>query len=298
MLCQEPYVKAGQAFPCGKCLPCLVRRRKLWTHRLMLESLCHSDNAFVTLTYADDTLPADLSLQPAHLQDFLKRLRSHMEYHYKKRIRFYGVGEYGDKSSRPHYHAILFNYVTCLRGRSVYRKGVTKCCSSCDLIRDLWGYGNVGLGSLTTESAGYTLGYIVKNMRRTDDARLKGRWPEFARMSLRPGLGYGALDEIAKTIIRYNLDDDPIPTVLRQGKSMKPLGRYLRSKLKDMVNADNEEVAVDEEMQALWEVACSVTPKGGEVRRNLFKNMLIEVGEQRVLNMAARMKIKQKGPEL
>jgi len=56
-----------------------------------------------------------------------------------------------------------------------------------------------------------------------------------------------------------------------------------------------ERSALDEEMCALWEVAKAATASGGEVRRNYFKNLVVEAGEQKVLNMAARQKLKRKG---
>jgi hypothetical protein len=313
MLCSDPFVKAREAFPCGKCLPCRNRMRNIWTHRIILESQLHSDSAFVTLTYADDTMPADMSLQPAHLRDFLKRLRSHTDYHtrkqlsslklgkaviedevVKRRIRFFACGEYGDESARPHYHAVLFGFKTCLRGGSVYFAGSTKCCSQCDLIRGLWGFGNVWLGNLTGASAAYTVGYIVKNMMHRHDPRLKGREPEFSRKSLKPGLGFGALSEVTETYLKYGLDFGEAPTRLVHGGKPKPLGRYLRTKLAEMLGMERS--SLDEEMLALWEAAKAATPQGGgEMRRLVFKNLLIDAGEQKVLNMAARQKMKRKG---
>jgi len=312
MLCSDPYVKAGEAFPCGKCLPCRNRKRNIWTHRLVLESQLYSENAFVTLTYADEKLPADMSLQPVHLRDFLKRLRSHTDYHTRKqlsslklgkaaiqdevirrRFRFFGVGEYGDASARPHYHLVLFNHPTCLRGSSQYSKLSTRCCSVCDGVRRIWGYGNVLLGGVTPASAAYVVSYIVKNMRHRQDPRLGGREPEFSRMSLKPGLGFGALCGVTQTYLDYSLDRGEAPTRLVHGGKPKPLGRYLRTKLAEMLGM--ERCAVDEEMLALWEVAKAATPQGGEVRRNYFKNLLVEAGEQKVLNMAARQKLRRKG---
>lgn len=293
MLCLDPFIKAGQAFPCGKCLPCIKRRRQLWTHRIMLESLLYSDNAIVTLTYADDMLPENGSLQPADLSSFMKRLRARV---FPRKIRFYGVGEYGDQSERPHYHVVLFNHPTCVRGRSFYTATRTSCCSVCDSVRDTWGFGNVLLDKVTTEAAGYICGYITKNMRRTDDARLNGRWPEFARMSLHPGLGFGALDELTQVWMQYGLDESrpDVPTQLRHGGQLKPLGRYLRGKARKMMyGEDAKAVMEDTELQALWESACAATPKGGEIRRNYFKNLVIQWSEPRVHQMEVRGKIKR-----
>jgi len=67
----------------------------------MLESLCHEDNAFITLTYDNENLPENATLVPKDLKDFQKRLR----YHANIDLRFFSVGEYGEKTQRPHYHA-------------------------------------------------------------------------------------------------------------------------------------------------------------------------------------------------
>jgi len=310
MLCSDPFIKAGEAFPCGKCLPCRNRQRNIWTHRLMLESQLHSESAFVTLTYADDKLPADMSLQPVHIRDFLKKLRSFTDYHTKKRlaslkvgvaerdreirrarIRYFAAGEYSPLS-RPHYHLVLFGYKTCLHGSSMYSKVRDKCCSQCENIRELWGLGNVFLGSVTPASCGYTVGYIVKNMMRRDDPRLGMREPEFSRKSLKPGLGFGALDEVTQTLMRYSLDQGEAPTSLRHGGRPKPLGRYLRGKLADMLGM--ERLGRDEEMQILSAFAFDNTPKYQKTKE-YFKELLVRSGEQKVLNMEARQKLTRKG---
>lgn len=263
----------------------------------MLENLCHSASAFVTLTYADEYLPEDLSLRPVDLKRFMYRLRTGLARKKEKPVRFYAVGEYGDKSERPHYHLLLFGYQTCLRGASWYTERRTSCCSRCDFIRDTWGKGHVGLGTVTHQSVRYVCSYMTKNMRHRHDSRLHGREPEFSRKSNRPGIGYGALREVTETILQYGLDADgdkmgAVPTYLRHGAIKRPLGRYLRGKIADMLQMDKS--SVDEEVQALWSSACDATPMGGEVRRTLFKNMLIEASEQRILNMKSRMVIKGK----
>lgn len=207
----------------------------------MLESLTHSDNAFVTLTYAEDKLPAGNSLMPKHSQDFLKRLRNQV---YPSKIRYFMCGEYGDKTERPHMHAALFGYPSCQHSRSRYvasggPRGLrSSCCAQCDVLRDAWGYGLIFSGELTSESAAYIAGYVTKKMTSRDDARLKGRHPEFARMSLRPGIGFNAMTEVAAAIIALNLDD--VPAELRHGKRLMPLGRYLRKKLRERIGREAE----------------------------------------------------------
>lgn len=160
------------------------------------------------------------------------------------RIRYYAVGEYGDATFRPHYHVMLFGYPRCMRGvtKVHYLTGEpmwSECCEHCRLIGNTWGHGNVFLGDVSKDSAGYIAGYTVKKMTSKDDKRLLGRHPEFARMSLRPGIGSDAMFEVASTLKRYALDGRPdVPASLAHGSSSRPLGRYLRGRLREMIGRD------------------------------------------------------------
>ena len=189
MLCRNPYSQGMHLYPCGQCMPCRFNRRREWTHRIMLEANLNTENAFVTLTYSDQTLPLTSQKLPTldrkDLDDWLKRFRSTIS---PLKIRFYGVGEYGDETQRPHYHVALFGYPPCKYGMSRYRHYVN-CCPNCDLIRDTWKKGNIFLGTLETESAQYIAGYVTKKMTSKSDPRLEGRKPEFAAMSRKPGIG-------------------------------------------------------------------------------------------------------------
>lgn len=225
----------------------------------MLESLCHESNAFLTLTYSDENLPivksglssdpstgVSATLNPKHLQDWLKRFRKAIE---PSKIRFYAVGEYGDETQRPHYHVALFGYPSCSRGQTGYgqsqRKGIPaweRCCAHCRLVGETWGLGSVYLGALETSSAQYVAGYVTKKMTSKSDARLNGRHPEFARMSNRPGIGHDFMHEYASELMKLNLEDREadVPSALRHGSRLLPLGRYLRRKLRTMVGKDEK----------------------------------------------------------
>jgi len=238
----------------------------------------------VTLTYADENLPAGGTLVPAHLSLFLKRLRYALA---PERIRFFAVGEYGDQSERPHYHLALFNYRTCERGRTDYdainRRG--RCCDQCEVIRREWGYGAVDLGQLEPNSAAYVCGYVAKKWTDKDDFRLKGCHPEFARMSKRPGLGAGVMDEVASTLLALpNFDSMvDVPTALSHGKRILPLGNYLTRRLRTRVGrqpncpqAKREEI--QNQMQPLREAAKAFTPDGKD-RSKITAQLLTEVNE-------------------
>ena len=59
-------------------------------------------------------------------------------------------------------------------------------------------------------------------------------------MSNRPGIGYDAMHEVASQIMLNEIEGF-VPTHLRHGTKAKPLGRYLRSKLADMLGYEGEE---------------------------------------------------------
>lgn len=188
----------------------------------MLEAGQNADNAFLTLTYADDPF----TLDPMDHRRFMDALRKRLR---PLKVRFYAVGEYGDKSFRPHFHYALFGYPSC-RGRT---RGF-RCCAACDPIEEVWGKGLIKNLPLEIGSARYIARYVVKKMTRWDDPRLGNRHPEFSRMSLKPGIGYGALKRVGLIIARYNLltPEGDVPVTLRHGTQLWPLGRYLRKKLR------------------------------------------------------------------
>lgn len=136
------------------------------------------------------------------------------------------MGEYGDQTWRPHYHAALYG-VSALEDK---------------VVRDSWGLGHVYLGELNQKSSQYIAGYVNKKMTKHDDPRLGDRYPEFARMSLKPGIGANAMDEVAKAIKsnNYAMTLEDVPPMLRHGLSKLPLGRYLRRTLRDKIGRSKD----------------------------------------------------------
>lgn len=211
-----------------------------------MEQQQYADNAFITLTYSEETLPAFASLVRKDLQDFLKRLRARIA---PARVRYYAVGEYGDTSHRPHYHIAMFGYPNCRRGMSRFGLAMpshvtseSKCCDRCDLIADTWQKGGIYVGALNDKSAQYVAGYVMKKMTHRKDSRLNGREPKSAVMSRRPGIGVMAMHDLADVLMRFDLEtkQPDVPSVLQVGKKKLPLARHLRVTLRKLIGKDEK----------------------------------------------------------
>lgn len=243
MLCKKPYMlaqgsklSAAIPCPCGQCMPCRINRRRVWTLRILLESFIHRDCCFLTLTYAPEHIPEGGTLVPRDVQLFLKRLRKSVPV----KIRYFFVGEYGDISERPHYHAAIFGLPV----------------TAVDIMQNAWGKGHVYLGDLTPDSARYVAGYVTKKMTGKDDMRLNGRHPEFARMSLRPGIGAGAVPSILKALGSNLNQHGDVPAALHVHGKMMPMGRFILGKLREKVSTKRTS-SFEEQVQFLLEAASS-----------------------------------------
>lgn len=178
--------------------------------RCVCEASLYEKNTFLTLTYNDDNLPADLSLNKRHLQLFMKRLRKR----FGNDIRFYAAGEYGDMSLRPHYHIILFNFYP--EDAEAIRLRPVPLFISSTLLK-LWPFGYHSFGMVTFDSAAYVARYCTKKITGADaDSHYNGRTPEFALMSRRPGIGALWLERFSKDVY----PDDFV--ILRDGLKLKP----------------------------------------------------------------------------
>lgn len=192
----------------------------------MHEASLHEENAFVTLTYDDEHLPAAGSLDPAAFPLFMRRLRKAVR---PRRVRYFYCGEYGEQMSRPHYHAVLFNWfpadaVACgSRGdHRVYRSAT---------LAELWSGGWHEVGDVTFDSAAYVARYVTKKVRGAaagehyaavdpESGEVFARAREFAQMSRRPGIGQGWFQ-------KFSAELEPEGTVIESGQEV-PMPRYYR----------------------------------------------------------------------
>jgi len=275
--CKKPYVIRGMECPCNKCMACRFNKRRVWTTRMLLESMCHPHAAFITLTYKD--LPPNGSLEKTEFQNFIKRLRQQMP---DTKLRFFGVGEYGDSTQRPHYHAIIFGLPL----------------DSEQHVSKAWGRGHTMVADCNQKTIQYVAGYCVKKMTSKDDPRLKGRAPEFALMSRRPGLGYYASIQIIESLIIANIgaipDDVPV-SVTHYGKKW-PLGRYMLTKMRDYLGIEDNGVFKKWKLkknQRLQEVFEKAKESSLYPQMSVQEIVRAEDG-QRTLNFETRQEINKK----
>lgn len=151
MQCTSPIRIRNQLFPCGHCLSCRIAKAREWSARLIHELSFWDKSVFVTLTYSDEYIPPNGSLRKRDLQNFFKRLRKYSN----ARIKYYACGEYGSKTRRPHYHAIIFGL------------GRTK--EDIEFIKDSWRFcvwsnfsTKKAFGTVTYDSCRYVSDYIFK----------------------------------------------------------------------------------------------------------------------------------------
>lgn len=187
--------------PCGHCIGCRLDYSRQWADRCMLEMKQHKQSYFVTLTYNDEHLPLNqfididsgechniASLQKRDFQLFMKRLRKN--YKFNNKLRFFAAGEYGDKSLRPHYHAIIFGLV--LDDLELYsQNALGQSLYTSKFMESVWPYGFVVIAPASWETCAYVARYMLKKQKgESSDIYEKYNFePEFSLMSRKPGLG-------------------------------------------------------------------------------------------------------------
>lgn len=126
---------------------------------------CHETSSFITLTYNQDNLPENRSVDKTELQRFFKRLRK------KVNFRYFACGEYGKQRNRPHYHAIIFGYD--FPDKRLYSRRNENSYYRSEQLEKLWPYGFSTIGTATFESAAYVARYVTKKYRNKDEQKVK-----------------------------------------------------------------------------------------------------------------------------
>jgi len=239
------YFDRHLELPCGQCISCRLAKTREWAIRCVHEAQTHEKNSFITLTYNEDNLPENNSVDVKHWQVFAAKLRRQMG-----PFRFLHCGEYGDENNRPHYHACLFG-IDFADDRVVITQKDGHILWQSPQLEKLWGLGFATIGPLNFDTAAYCASYTQKKVRgpkihdqenktqkrinyESDSLRLVAKAyqrvdpdtgeittvkPEYATMSRRPGLG-------AKWFEKYLSDVYPDDYVVMKGKKFRPPKYY------------------------------------------------------------------------
>lgn len=207
--------KAGLSYvACKQCLPCRIRKQSSLSLRALLEYQTSFSGEFVTLTYAEAPERIDYS----DFQSFLKRYRDwNRRSGNRLPIRYLGVGEYGAKSGRAHFHALIYNGLPF--SPEVWR---TK----------LWPQGFSYIGQITPASIRYTARYTLKFAAKGQEG--------IAHWSKRPGLGADGIRQLASYMRDngYKLPE-PFTTVRIEGRTYALDDFFRKTFLREFTGQDS-----------------------------------------------------------
>lgn len=200
---------------CGKCLGCRLDYSRQWADRMMLEFQKTKKAIFLTLTYNEEHVPCVYddfgvkiwyTLKKDHWQSFMKRLRSRKQFEGLE-LKFYMCGEYGSRTFRPHYHAIIFGL--CIddfpKRRVIGMNELRQEYYTDSVLEDLWkdqddqkSLGYITFSAVSWKTCAYVARYTMKKCN-ADVSRinfLSESLPEFSLMSRNPGLGSWYFDNM------------------------------------------------------------------------------------------------------
>lgn len=231
--------------PCGQCPECRMQYARNWANRCLLEMQDHEHTWFVTLTYDDEHLPRTMTadertgealtpvstLVPRDLQLFLKRFR-----YFNGHTRFFGVGEYGEHTYRPHYHLIIFGPNCQLEENGSNALGNKYYTSP--QIEQSWTLGFHSIAPASWRTCAYVARYILKKQtgeHGKEHYRRLNIEPPFTRMSRNPGIGMNYLAQHPECFQYLSVSVGDV-----DGAKTFPLPPALRRRLKDTdpVSAD------------------------------------------------------------
>ncbi len=216
---------------CGRCIGCRLDKSREWAIRCVHEAQMHDENCFITLTYDEQNLPHDGSLNKQHFQKFIKKLRKYVE---PKKFRYFHCGEYGEKLQRPHYHACLFGYD--FPDKEFFQEKKENKLYTSKILEEKWNKGFATIGEMTFETAAYCARYAMKKITgdnapehyqtvNTITGEIHQVQSEYATMSTgrKPGEGLGG-----PWYKKYKNDLFPEDECIIDGRIMKPPRYYAK----------------------------------------------------------------------
>lgn len=191
--------------PCGKCIQCQYSKAQNWSCRSTLEMQKYQQACVLTLTYSSDFLPDNGLIRYKDIQDFLKKLRWHLQrIDRNKKIKFMCACEYGRSGSiRPHYHLIIFNWfpedVNILQPYKRTKKGSLLYKSK--FLTDLWSFGFVDVGTVNHQTCRYVSQYCVKKFTSYNPIYVNKCKQERERLRASQGFGLDWFKKNYKSVL-------------------------------------------------------------------------------------------------
>ena len=213
-----------EQIPCGHCWACKLNYASQWATRIMVECLNSEHNYFITFTYDEDHVPIPTEMEyngqtyvndgtwlgtlfPDDITKFINSLRKYFERKGHTGIKYYYAGEYGETTKRPHYHMILMNCPLDISQFYDFHVDphLKKLHWKSPEIEQYWKEGMIDIGEVEYASAAYVARYCMKKISDNTDKTeywSNGMYPEFVRMSRRPGIGNDYFNENMETIYK------------------------------------------------------------------------------------------------
>lgn len=212
-------------YPCGKCLYCKHKKMLEWAFRIMYETKVQDQAWFCTFTYADEHLPVIVprlkriirgklalglkgKLIPTLLRKDYDNLKKRL-HKAKKGNKYFGLGEYGEESLRPHYHMIIWNM-------------------SKEQIESCWTKGWTTVTPVTIHRAKYVAKYSMKDEQIKPDPLALDPFRTMSRgnhLNPKNGIGIQYVEDMKK-YHKENLND-----IGKFGDWKVSIPRYLKDKI-------------------------------------------------------------------
>lgn len=240
--------------PCGKCIECRLDYARQWAVRCVHEAQMHEKNAFITLTYDDEHLSSP-KLIYSDFQKFMKKLRKLQN----EPIGVFVTGEYGEKTKRPHWHAILFNWSPS-DGVYKYSNDRGDRVFSSETLTKLWGKGTAEYGSVTFHSAGYCARYAAKKLVHGKDG--EHEFEPISKKSSKHAIGKKWLEKHWRDFVNVG------GIVLPDG-SVTSVPRYYEKWLKE----NQPDAWLDYVTTTKLDKVCLAQAKADKLQREYFENL-------------------------
>lgn len=168
---------------CGKCPTCRRQKSMEWAIKLINEAKYHSKACFITLTFdnkilldknskavrvygANPSYVFNTEYSMKYFTKFIKRLRKKYK---DKSISYYHVAEYGEKTHRPHHHAIIYgiNFSEDRKEMEISKSGKIQYTSK--TLMNLWACGRVSIQDCMPNNVIYICQYSLKKFKQNED---------------------------------------------------------------------------------------------------------------------------------